>query len=433
MSKLDRKSISKKINPIMNKIQKSKIANGISGGMMIAMPITLLGAFAALFLNLPIPGWKDFIATTGIANALNTAIMFSTNFLAVLFGVTIAGSYAKQYKEDGVIAGVLSLVCFFVVTPFTTETGVTTITMQWLGAQGIFSAIIISLVSTRVYIYIKQKGFTIKMPSTVPPVVSNSFSSLIPVFGAIAVFLIVSAIFAITPYKTMHQFIYNFVQTPLQGFGGNIVSIVILWTFSQVLWFFGIHGTMVIYSVMFPILAAMDAAQIAAYSAGEALPNITGRAFVSTYTMSASAIGFALLMLFVAKSKQYKTLGKLTTIPAMFGISEPLVFGTPLVFNFKFMIPFVFMNAINLSVAYFLTFIGLVPRVSGVAPMSGVPIILNGLMGGSWKIAVLQVFLVFLSTVVWYPFFKKADKEAYELEKKAEDQSVKEDKNVSLA
>ncbi|WP_270563159.1 PTS sugar transporter subunit IIC [Clostridium beijerinckii] len=422
MSNFDAKAISKKISPILNKIQKSKLANGVSGGMMVAMPVTLFGAFAALFLNLQIPAWKGFIAATGIAYALNVAIMFSTNFLAVVFGVTIASSYAKQYKEEGTVPALLALVCFFIVTPFTTDKAGTTLSMYWLGAPGIFSAIIISLISTRIYIYLKQKGITIKMPSTVPPVVSGSFSSLIPGFAAIVIFITVAALFAATPFKTMHQFIYNFVQTPLQGVGGNIVSIIILWTFAQVLWFFGIHGTLVIYSVMMPIFTAMDAAQLAAYSAGEALPNITGRAFVSTYTMSASAIGFALLMLFAAKSKQYKTLGKLTAVPSLFGISEPLVFGTPLVFNFKFVVPFVCMNAINLTIAYFLTVVGIVPRVAGMTPMSGMPIIFSGLMEGSWKIAVLQVVLVGLSTLVWYPFFRKADKEAYELEQNTENQ-----------
>lgn len=418
MPKFDPKAISKKIAPTLNKIQKSKIANGVSGGMMVAMPVTLLGAFASLFLNLPIPAWKTFIASAGIANALNVAIMFSTNFLAVVFGVTIAGSYAKQYKEDAIVPALISLVCFFIVTPFTVTKKATTISMYWLGAPGIFSAIIISLVATRIYIYVKQKGFTIKMPKSVPPVVSSSFSSLIPGFSAIIVFLIVSAVFAATPFKTMHQFIYTFIQTPLQGVGGNIVSVVILWTLAQVLWFFGIHGTLVIYSVILPIFTAMDAAQLAAYSAGQSLPNITGRAFVSTYTMSGSAIGFALLMLFAAKSKQYKTLGKLSAVPSLFGISEPLVFGTPLVFNFRFVIPFVFMNGINLIIAYALTYIGIVPRVAGMSPMSGMPIVLSGLMEGSWKIAALQIVLLALSTIVWYPFFKKADREAYEIEQK---------------
>ncbi|MCB2339002.1 PTS sugar transporter subunit IIC [Clostridium estertheticum] len=420
MSKLNINDISKKIAPVLNKIQKSKLSNGISGGMMAAMPVILLGAFSALFLNLRIPAWKSFIAFSGIEHALNVAILFSTNFLAVAFVLTIAGSYAKQYKEEPMVPSLIALVCFFIVTPFTTNKGVTTFTMQWLGAAGIFSAIIIGLVSTRIYIYIKRKGFTIKMPASVPPVVANSFISLIPAFAAIIVFLIVSTVFSGTHFETMHQFIYTFIQTPLQGAGGNIVTVVILWTFAQLLWFCGIHGTLVIYSVVLPIFTAMDTMQLSAYAAGQSLPNITGRAFVSTYTMSGSAIGFAILMLFVAKSKQYKALGKITTIPALFGISEPLVFGTPLVFNFKFLIPFVFLNGISLTIAYALTAIGIVPRVAGISGMSGMPIIFSGLMEGSWKIAVLQVALVLLSMLVWYPFFKKADNEAYKVEQKAE-------------
>ncbi|MNO58986.1 Oligo-beta-mannoside permease IIC component [compost metagenome] len=424
MANFDAKAISKKVAPVLNKVQKSKLANGITGGMMIALPVTLFGSFASLFQNLPIPAWKAFLASSGIAGLLNTGILFSTNFLAVVFVITIAGSYAKQYKEDSIIASLLSAVCFFIITPTAVnkvnEVNVTSIPVEWLGAKGIFSAIIISIVATRLYVYIKQAGWTIKMPSSVPPVVSSSFSSLIPGLLVIALFLAVAGGFAATPFKTMHGFIYSFVQTPLQGVGGNIISIIILWTFSQILWWFGIHGTLVIYSVVLPIFTAMDAAQLAAYAAGEPLPYITGRAFISTYTMSASAIGFALLMLFFAKSKQYKTLGKLSAVPSLFGISEPLVFGTPMVFNVRFAVPFLFMNAISLTIAYSLTAIGLVPRVAGMTPMSGMPIIFTGLMEGSWKIAVLQVVLVLLQMVVWYPFFKKADKEAHEIEMKAE-------------
>lgn len=422
MAKFDAQAITKKLAPTMNKIQKSKLTSGITGGMMSALPVTLFGSFAALFLNFPIPAWKTFIANNGIAAVVNTGILFSTNFLAVVFLLTIASSYAKQFKEDATIPVLLSAVSFFIVTPISVNkinnANVTSIPVEWLGAKGIFSAIIISLVATRVYIYIKQKGWTIKMPASVPPVVSSSFSGLIPGLAVIILFLVVSAIFGATSYKTMHAFIYSFIQTPLQGVGGNIVSIILLWTFAQVLWFFGIHGTLVIYSVVLPIFTAMDAAQLAAFSAGQPLPNITGRAFVSTYTVSASAIGFALLMLFFAKSSQYKTLGKLSAIPSIFGISEPLVFGTPLVFNFRFAIPFIFMNAVSITIAYVSTVIGLVPRVNGMSPMSGMPIVFSGLMEGSWRISVLQVLLVLLQMVVWYPFFKKADNEALETEQK---------------
>lgn len=418
MSKFDAKAISNKITPQLNKVQKSKVVNGISGGMMGAMPITLLGAFAALFMNLPITAYKEFITNVGISDALQLIIDVTTNFLAVIFSLSIAGCYAKEHDEDGVITALIALVCFFVVTPITVaDDGVKSIAFDWLGASGIFTGIIVSLLSTKIYITLKKKGITIKMPDSVPPVVSGSFSSLIPGFASVILFVIISAVFRVTPFETMHQFIYTFLQIPLQGVGGNIISILILWTFAQLLWFFGIHGT---FSVVLPIFTAMDAAQLAAYAAGEALPNITGRAFVSTYTMSGSAIGLALLMLFVAKSKQYKTLGKLSALPSMFGISEPIVFGTPMVFNFRFFIPFVFMNAISIGIAYTLTAIGIIPRVAGMTPVTGMPIFFSGLMEGSWKIAVLQLALVALSAIVWYPFFKKADNEALKIEQEAE-------------
>lgn len=404
---------SKKMSKVAHKIQKSKITNGITGGMMGALPVTLVGAFAALFMNIPAGFWQEFITSTGIRTGLTTIIMFSTNFLAVIFAVSIAASYAKQHGEDSLVASVITLMNFFIITPFVNIEGTgNVIPMQWLGGFGIFTGMFVALVSTRVFIWVKKKGITIKMPDSVPPVVANSFSSLVPGFIVIILFSVIAVVFQSTSFGTLHDFIYKFLQIPLQGAGSNIFSVIILWTVAQLLWFIGIHGTLVIYSVVLPIFTALDAQQLAAYSAGEPLPNIIGRAFISTYTMSASAIGLTLLMVFIAKSKQYKTLGKLTSIPALFGISEPLVFGVPMVFNFKFAIPFIFSNAIGITIAYITTLVGLVPRVNGIAPISGMPIVLNGLIGGSWKIAALQLVLVLVQVVIWYPFFKKADNEA---------------------
>lgn len=410
---MNMQEFSKKMSKYAYKIQKSKITNGITGGMMGALPVTLVGAFAALFMNIPIPFWQDFMTSSGIRSGLNVIIMFSTNFLAVIFAVGIAASYAKQHGEDSLVASLLTLMNFFIVTPFIKVDKIgNVIPMQWLGGFGIFTGMFVALVSTRIFIWVKKKGITIKMPDSVPPVVANSFGSLVPGFVVIILFSAISVIFQSTSFGTIHDFIYKFLQIPLQGVGSNIFSVIILWTFAQLLWFVGIHGTLVIYSVVLPIFTALDAQQLAAYSAGQPLPNIIGRAFVSTYTMSASAIGLTLLMVFLAKSKQYKTLGKLTAIPALFGISEPLVFGVPMVFNFKFAIPFIFSNAISITVAYLTTLAGIVPRVNGIAPISGMPIALNGLIGGSWKIAALQLVLVLIQVVIWYPFFKKADNEA---------------------
>lgn len=192
----------------------------------------------------------------------------------------------------------------------------------------------------------------------------------------------------------------------------------------QILWWFGVHGTMVIFSVAAPIWTAMDTAQLSAYSAGKPLPNIIGSQFIFTYTPLAGMMGLVILML-IAKSKQYKTLGKLAIVPAIFGITEPVTFGTPIVFNLRFLIPWVFTNTITLSIAYFLTSIGIVPRVSAVGT-NNLPVLVNGLMQGSWKIAALQAAFIVLSLVIWYPFFRKADKDAYALEQNVQPEAAAE-------
>jgi Phosphotransferase system cellobiose-specific component IIC len=51
---------------------------------------------------------------------------------------------------------------------------------------------------------------------------------------------------------------------------------------------------------------------------------------------------------------------------------------------------------------------------------TGVPFGFAGLMIGGWRWAIFQVLEVILSIAIYYPFFKRMDKEAYLLEQEAE-------------
>ncbi len=58
--------------------------------------------------------------------------------------------------------------------------------------------------------------------------------------------------------------------------------------------------------------------------------------------------------------------------------------------NFTLAIPYIFINGIMLGIAWYLTVIGVLPRVAGVSTPAGMPIIISGFMQGSWKIAAFQ-------------------------------------------
>ncbi|MFD2387560.1 PTS transporter subunit EIIC [Enterococcus rivorum] len=151
------------------------------------------------------------------------------------------------------------------------------------------------------------------------------------------------------------------------------------------------------------------------------LPNILNRSFWSVYVIlggSGMTIGLCLLMLFVGKSKQYKTLGKLSIVANLCGINEPIIFGFPLVLNPFMIVPFIVTPIISAVLAYLLTLIDILPRLSYIIPL-GTPVIMSGFIStpdGGWKVALFQIVMILFSGVMYYPFFKMLDKKAYQEE-----------------
>lgn len=277
---------------------------------------------------------------------------------------------------------------------------------------------IIGLIVGRMYIYINQHGWTIKMPSSVPPMVSQAFASLIPGLVIGSIFGILSFLFSVSPFGSFHQMVFTLIQQPLKGIGGSIWAMILISLLMQILWFFGIHGTNVLLPLVTPIWLSMDVENLNAVSKGHMPPNIVGLAFFNVVTWSGLALGLVILMLF-AKSQRYKELGKIAIVPAFFGITEPVIFGTPLVLNFALAIPFIFNNTIALVIAYLLTKIGLVARFVGAQTVFGLPLGFFATVGGHVSIIILQLVIqLILSPILWYPWFKHLDNTAYKEEKK---------------
>ncbi|MCI8664203.1 MAG: PTS sugar transporter subunit IIC [Hungatella sp.] len=390
---------------LMAAIQNNRILQGISKGFVMAMPIIFMGSFALVIKIIPVTAWKEFVSASALGPALSVVSKFTTNFVAVIYGFCIAHETAKEFKTSPGTCGLLSLIALFIVTPFDSETG--NLTMTWLGAQGLFVAMIIAVVTVILYQYISARGWTIKMPESVPPFVSNSFKNIIPSLIILSLFTLVNALFSITPFEHVHQFVFTLIQTPLQNLGGGIVAMVLVATLCQLVWAFGIHASSV-QSVMTPIWTAMDMSQLAAATAGTALPYIIGKQFWSVYS-DATILPLAILLMAAVRSSRYRSTGKVSIIPAIFNISEPLVFGLPIVLNPLFAIPFILYKPLCLIIAYAATALGLVPRIMAVSVPFGTPYILSGIMQGGPRVALLQILLIFMGLVLYYPFLKAAD------------------------
>ena len=258
----------------------------------------------------------------------------------------------------------------------------------------------------------------IKMPAGTPEYVSNTFVSLIPGLVIALMALVLRGLFALTPWGNAFDCLYNILQMPLNAIvGENLFTLTIINLLTQVLWFFGIHPGF-LSSMTAPIMFGLDGANQAAYAAGQSVPNIIGMACSYSTTIATVYPAFALALLLFAKSGQLKTVGKISVAPAFFGISEPLIFGAPVVLNPTIVVPWVIIPALNFILGYAACAIGIVPHYAGVTVFN-FPMIATGILNGSAAIAAMEVVLCVIDLLIFMPFVKMQDKKNLEAEKLA--------------
>lgn len=417
--------------PLAASLGNNKYLKAISSGFIAIMAATIVGSMFTLLGNLPFEGWTNWLAETGLSNLLALPGQCTTDLIAVYAVFFIAYNLAKSFDVDGAGAGLSCLVSFFIITGRTTvytaaasdAATLSALDSTYLGAKGLFSAMIIALIGARIYIAIVKKGWVIKLPDSVPPNVANSFTSLIPAFFVVIVFLAVSLVCSFTPYKNLHTMIFTIIQANLMRFiGNNIFSFLFFNFMTNILWFFGLHGGNIVGSITNPVYTPLALENLAAFEAGQkTMPYIITSAFGKSFTFGGvgSMFGLAILMCFFAKSKQYKMLGKLSLPTTFFFINEPLLFGIPVVLNPMLFLPLMFTTPILGTLTYFVMKIGLVPIPHGLQIPWTTPPVINGFLQGGWALALWELIMVFATIAIWYPFFKMGDKVALSEESKA--------------
>lgn len=418
----NKEELMNKVMMFASKVQTNKYLSAVSTGLMGTLPILMIGSIALLLGVLPIDAWKSFIASTNLQGFFFTASTLTTSLIALYAAFAIAYRLAEKFEQQTLIPGVLAVFCFLMITPMTSAdvNGVATsfLDTNWLGAKGLFTAILVALVSCRCYIFLVDKKITIKMPDSVPPVIASSFAGLFPAIITGFLFLLGAYGFSFTSYGSIAQFIYAVISMPLQNLSSSIWSLVFIVFIQMVLWFFGLHGSLVVGTFIQALYLPMDTVNMEAMAAGAAnseLPNILGKTFYDLFAGIGGAGGtlsLCIMLVLMAKSKKNKAIGQLAIVPGCFTINEPIVFGYPMILNPIMAIPFISVPIIQILVAYVAIATGLCPRLTGVQVPFGFPVGVNGFIAGGWQIALLQIALVLIGMLIYYPFMKLSDRQA---------------------
>ena len=397
-----------KMLPLSRKLDSNFVITVLKNAMMAVMPVTLVGSIYLVILFLPyVSNYYPTWFTKGLTGIFGPVYNVSIPLISLYVCAAIGYFYAKGKNTNAVYYTITAVFAFLTVLPFEADGHIGT---SWLGTNGMFVAMLVAFVSCWIFNVVESRNISIKLPDSVPPMVFDSFASLIPALAALTVAGIVRFAFSNTAYGSFFQFVFTALQTPIMKASTSLPFTMLVFALNQLLWFFGLHGGNIVGSVMNPIWSTALAANAAAYAAGEPLPYIITSAF-NNFFINGFNKSLTLYLLLFAKSERCRAVGKVAIVPQLFNIGEPLVFGLPTVLNMNLIIPNMLVVMINACVAYFAMKTGLVPLTNGASIIWTMPVFISGFLAtGSIRGALLQLVILTIDYFLFLPFVKNQDK-----------------------
>ncbi len=410
--------VEKHLVPVASKVAGQRHLSSIKDGFLAILPITMAGSFAVLFAvffrDIPtaINGGEVTAFTESMQPVLNVLgdISSSTiSLMALVFTFGYAYSLAQTDGKDPLPAGLVGVSILFTTMPKTVgEEALSGISFDYLGSGGLFTALIFVTIFIELYLLIVRKGITIKMPEGVPPAVAKSFAALIPGLSAIFASAFVASFISWVVGMPITDFIAEMIQAPLMGLSQGLPAVIIVTFVTQVLWFFGLHGMLVLTPIYESLWGAALVQNMADVAAGVEPTYLWVRGSFDIYGMmggSGGTLGLLAAMFIVGKRQDTKQIAKIGIAPGLFNINEPLIFGMPIILNPMYLIPWVLVPIITLTFGYIMTAIGFAGPVIAAVPWV-TPGVLSALLstGGSIGAAITALICLIFTVIAWIPF-----------------------------
>ena len=409
----------KKLYDLMAKAEQWTPVIAIRGGLLSITPVLIIGAFALILKTFPLAFYQNFI--TSFANGLLLSFfdfVYSATFgvLSIYMAASISRSYKniKSNTSAPLISVIISsLLSFFILA----GAYLPTFSADSVGPKSMFLAIITGIGASAVYIRLydalnkRQRRFYSagadmefnRMLSCIAPLALTAI--IFAVFNTIIVYA-----FKVDSFRMLLVLAFDkLFSVGKVGFFKGFFFVLL----SSVLWFFGIHGSDTLESVMQNVFAPGLEINRAAIAFGNAPTEVLNKVFFDCFVLMGgcgSAICLLIAILLFSRNRARRGLGLAAAFPMVFNINELMVFGLPVIFNPVMLIPFVAVPLVCYTVSYFALFTGLVPMITQGVEWT-TPIILGGLHAtGSVAGSLLQIFNVIVGTLIYAPFIRLLDR-----------------------
>lgn len=412
--------LQKFIGPVAKVMSENDTIQSVAEGFMRTGPVTFGVCIFVILGNLPFTGYAEWLTSIGLKVHFDAISNASLNILGLYISFSVAYSFAKRKGSNALSCGILSLLSFLIIIPQTVagvDGDITAFNITYLSGTGILVALIIAILVGHIFHFLSGKGLKFSMPEGVPPMVSESFEPIFISMIIVALAFIVRVAFGYTPFGNFLSFFDQTIGAFIIKIGLSLPTIFLLYFVANLLWFFGIHPNTV-YSAFVPLQMTLIMTNMADLQAGRPLTYLTLTlvSMFASFGGNGNTIGLCLSM-FSAKSERYKKMLKLAFVPNLFNINEPLIFGMPVMLNPVFFIPMVFCNVVMGLIGLFATqvFSFTYNPAMSLLPWT-TPFFIKAFLAGGISLLVMVLILLVVNTVMYYPFFRIADKKACEEE-----------------
>ncbi|KXI24392.1 PTS sugar transporter subunit IIC [Photobacterium sanguinicancri] len=412
------------VAPTAGKISAQRHINAIKDGFVATMPFLIVGSLLLVLAfppsegNFFFDGWHGLIDIIGKDNIM-APFQLSMGIFALYATFGIGFSLAESYKLRAMNSGMLSMFAFLLaVAPMISVKDVGSVLPgAFLGGTGAFTAIICGLFVPEMQRLLIKYNIRIKMPEAVPPKISASFDLLIPI---VFISVIVTTINVyLGQYDLQIPSAIMQLFQPLVLASDSYIACLVAVLIVQLLWFSGIHGGSVVGGIIGPMLLINLGLNQDALAAGQPLPAIFINPVMDFFIFVGGAGGtWGLVVLMMrSKSTQLKTIGKMSIVPGTFNINEPVIFGTPIVMNPVYFIPWLLAPTLNTTIVWLAFKTGFVAKIIAIPPWT-MPAPIGAIIATNSGTAALVVLSsVVVSSIVFYPFLKVHEKQLLAEEK----------------
>lgn len=418
-----------KLLNLINSANDNMIINAVSRGLMLMIPLIMAGSIALVINNLPISLYQTLMLKVFGENWKNFGLyIYNGTFTILSIGtlISVSNSLAENYihktKDDinPFYCSLVSMACFFSIVQFNSDT----LSTQWTGVLGIFISIIISILSSYIFLALMRLNvLRIKIYNDTSQTLSQSLKVLLPAIFTIFIFSIIhlffNAIGIDNIQDSLHDFLYHMIDITTERELPRALLFIFL---SHVFWFFGIHGNNIFEPIVNNYFVPNLVSNQELVAQGLEPAYIYTKQFFDVFVFlggSGATLCLIIAIIIIMKRSNSRHIALYSAFTSIFNVNELMIYGLPVAFNLIFMIPFILVPIICVLTTSLAMYLKLVPLTVNTVDWT-TPIILSGYKAtGSIRGSILQIINLIIGVSCYMPFVY-----IFEKHKKAKDQKA---------